>query len=192
MRHVLFNLSAFILIAAGLAACATIQPTEPPPPHPVLIGFDVDCENKPDPCWYGIVPGVTPIEEGLERLQKYVYEPGSAAGQSQPKILAECVVTTEPMPDNQVWGTLTLRCSNLKLGNVAGHLGVDVQVLNNLGGYRGVEFGTPTITAWVSKPMWQDECSPIAELVLIAAQYTPSYNPTKPSSSTRSFGWCYE
>ena len=106
----------------GLVACAVIQPAAPQPPHPALVGFDVDCENKPDPCWFGIVPGVTPIEEGYDRLRQYVYKPGSLNGKPQPKILPECVVTTEPMPDNLVWGTLTLHCSNLKLGNVARQL----------------------------------------------------------------------
>jgi hypothetical protein len=33
------------------------------PPNPVLEGFAVGCEGKPQPCWYGIVPGVTTVIE---------------------------------------------------------------------------------------------------------------------------------
>lgn len=29
------------------------------PLNPVLAGFVTNCENKPQPCWYGIVPGLT-------------------------------------------------------------------------------------------------------------------------------------
>jgi hypothetical protein len=33
------------------------------PPNPALEGFTVGCEGKPQPCWYGIVPGVTTAHE---------------------------------------------------------------------------------------------------------------------------------
>ena len=180
------------LLVTNLAACATLQPPPPQPPHPVLLGFDVDCENKPDPCWFGIVPGVTPIEEGHERLRRYVYQTNEAADESQPRILPECVVTTEPMPDNQVWGTLVLHCSNLKLGDIAQQLGVDVNIVLTMGSVLGVEFGTPTITAWLNKLEGPESCTPIRELVLTAYNYSMSYNPMKPSSYMRSFDWCRE
>jgi hypothetical protein len=33
------------------------------PPNPALRGFIEGCEDKPQPCWYGIVPGETTVEE---------------------------------------------------------------------------------------------------------------------------------
>jgi hypothetical protein len=30
---------------------------------PILAGFTQDCTGKPQPCWYGIVPGVTSLQE---------------------------------------------------------------------------------------------------------------------------------
>ncbi len=41
----------FMLIAHAFGATQ--------PPNPVLHGFTEGCEAKPQPCWYGIVPGVT-------------------------------------------------------------------------------------------------------------------------------------
>jgi hypothetical protein len=33
------------------------------PLNPMLIGFSESCTDKPQPCWFGIVPGVTTAEE---------------------------------------------------------------------------------------------------------------------------------
>jgi len=41
------------------------------PPHPVLCGFVEGCESKLQPCWYGIVPGVTTTEEAQSLLEQY-------------------------------------------------------------------------------------------------------------------------
>lgn len=39
------------------------------PPNPALAGFSEGCEGKPQPCWYGIVPGVTTMEEADQILK---------------------------------------------------------------------------------------------------------------------------
>ena len=36
--------------------------------HPALAGFTVGCESQPQPCWHGIVPGVTTAEEAIKRM----------------------------------------------------------------------------------------------------------------------------
>jgi hypothetical protein len=38
------------------------------PPNPALRGFVEGCEGKPQPCWYGIMPGVTTAEEAKNQL----------------------------------------------------------------------------------------------------------------------------
>lgn len=43
--------------------------------HPALVGFVEACNGQPQPCWYGIVPGVTTGQEAANRL--------SFAGQSR-------------------------------------------------------------------------------------------------------------
>jgi hypothetical protein len=41
------------------------------PPNPALSGFIEGCEDKLQPCWYGIVPGVTTLEEATQPLKEY-------------------------------------------------------------------------------------------------------------------------
>jgi hypothetical protein len=38
------------------------------PPNPALRGFIEGCEDKPQPCWYGVVPGVTTAKNATEIL----------------------------------------------------------------------------------------------------------------------------
>jgi hypothetical protein len=68
MTRVFLKLSMPLLVlftVVGLAAPAVggTQPT-----HPALWGFTEGCEGKPQPCWYGIVPGVTRMADGKAGL----------------------------------------------------------------------------------------------------------------------------
>lgn len=49
---------AFVVLSMAASGLGTMQP-----PNPALAGFSEGCEGKPQPCWYGIVPGVTTLEE---------------------------------------------------------------------------------------------------------------------------------
>ena len=53
------------------------------PPNPALRGFTERCENKPQPCWYGIVPKVTTMKE----TQKWIEINGYSLNQSSDDIL---------------------------------------------------------------------------------------------------------
>jgi hypothetical protein len=59
---------ALIFLVLSLAARA-LGATEPP--NPALRGFTKGCEDKPQPCWYGIMPGITKIEDIPTILAKY-------------------------------------------------------------------------------------------------------------------------
>jgi hypothetical protein len=48
-----FNVMSLTLILLGSAQ----------PPHAALRGFVEGCASVPQPCWYGIVPGVTSLED---------------------------------------------------------------------------------------------------------------------------------
>jgi hypothetical protein len=63
----LIPLSAMIFL--GLSVIARALGTTQPP-NPALRGFVEGCENKPQPCWYGIVPGVTRRQDVITQLAK--------------------------------------------------------------------------------------------------------------------------
>ncbi len=59
----------FTLVSITLIALGSTQPI-----HPALRGFVEGCEGIPQPCWYGIVPGVTMMEDARSILQNLGYE----------------------------------------------------------------------------------------------------------------------
>jgi hypothetical protein len=61
---------AIVCLTFMLITCA-IGTTQPP--NPALRGFVEGCEDKPQPCWYGIVPGVTTAEEARSTVQNVGY-----------------------------------------------------------------------------------------------------------------------
>jgi hypothetical protein len=62
---------AIIFLGLSLAARA-LGTTQPP--NPALSGFTEGCEDKPQPCWYGIVPGVTNWEDSLPVIEAHGFE----------------------------------------------------------------------------------------------------------------------
>ena len=61
---------AFLLIANLIAkGIGSLQP-----PNPALQGFTQGCENKPQPCWYGIEPSsVMSLDEIIRNLEKATF-----------------------------------------------------------------------------------------------------------------------
>ncbi len=58
----------FVLLAVTMSVLGSTQPI-----HPALRGFVEGCEGIPQPCWYGIVPGVTSRTSALETLRQVGY-----------------------------------------------------------------------------------------------------------------------
>jgi hypothetical protein len=55
----------FLTVSLIARALGTTQP-----PNPALHGFTEGCEDKPQPCWYGIVPEKTTMEEAITMLNQ--------------------------------------------------------------------------------------------------------------------------
>jgi hypothetical protein len=55
----------FLLLALAARALSNTQP-----PNPALGGFVEGCEHQPQPCWYGIVPDVSTLEDAYHWLLK--------------------------------------------------------------------------------------------------------------------------
>ena len=59
-----FGLLLALMVIAPLFGAAQ-------PPNPALRGFVEGCEDKPQPCWYGIVPAKTKTDEAKQVLESY-------------------------------------------------------------------------------------------------------------------------
>ncbi len=68
MPRRLFKLSLFVtpVLTITILAARLLGGTQPP--NAVLSGFNDECENQPQPCWYGIVPGITTIDQAKTHL----------------------------------------------------------------------------------------------------------------------------
>jgi hypothetical protein len=96
------------------------------PPNPALRGFFEGCENKRQPCWYGIVPSITTLDEGDFLLKQVGYEHRDTYGDyfwyrddSQ-----GCPVTVIHYNPDQIIYAVTLERCTLKLGDIAASLGI--------------------------------------------------------------------
>jgi hypothetical protein len=58
LKFTLFFTTLFALLILSANVLGSTQPI-----HPALRGFFEGCEGIPQPCWYGIVPGVMTYEE---------------------------------------------------------------------------------------------------------------------------------
>lgn len=92
------------------------------PPHPALEGFVTDCDDKPQPCWYGIVVGQTTWEEAQPALQATGYADSPTNAAPRPGL---CDVSTGLARDER--RTITIMrlvpCPGLRLGDAAGVFG---------------------------------------------------------------------
>ena len=73
MPRLLFKLAVMIALTMTVMGFAARILGVVQPPNSTLRGFTQDCDNQPQPCWYGIVPGVTTVPEVKERLASSGY-----------------------------------------------------------------------------------------------------------------------
>jgi hypothetical protein len=72
----LFVLSSLFLAVVLLTANVTAMVVgTAQPEHPVLAGFNQGCHLMPQPCWNGIVPGLTKAAEQIHIMQDSGYIP---------------------------------------------------------------------------------------------------------------------
>jgi hypothetical protein len=68
MSRLLFRFALIIIFLLTLISLVTRTLGSTQPSNPLMSGFTKGCESQPQPCWYGIVPGVTTMEEVRDRL----------------------------------------------------------------------------------------------------------------------------
>lgn len=62
---------AFITLSASSLAARALGSTQSSSQS--LPGFSLGCEEKPQPCWHGIVPGTTSFDTARQLLSRYGY-----------------------------------------------------------------------------------------------------------------------
>jgi hypothetical protein len=124
----------FLVLTLTASALGTTQP-----PNPALRGFTEGCEDKPQPCWYGIVLGETTLDAVHETLARVGYsitsEEFACCGmpikylQAESKGNRDCKlsmdtfpINTDPTDPNQrvhvIVGFELVDCKGLMLGDV--------------------------------------------------------------------------
>lgn len=130
--------AALIGLAMGLG---TLRPIPP-----ALMGFIEGCEDIPQPCWYGIVPGVTSLDEA--RMLLFAYGEYPTSQDFYPLIpntytfasSTACSVTFATDRLNHRVGDLMLsNCQNVLLGDVTAVLGNPEGL--GLDPYIGINYG---------------------------------------------------
>jgi hypothetical protein len=109
----------FLLLSLTARALGNTQP-----PNPALRGFVEGCEDKPQPCWYGIVPGVTTAEEGNMVLNSIRYEFDETVSSeffrhySQPNSNSCRVILENDHVTSQIRRLTVANCKSLIFGNI--------------------------------------------------------------------------
>jgi hypothetical protein len=70
LRLCIIFMLLFIVCGLVVRPLGSIQPI-----HPTLRGFVEGCEGIPQPCWYGIAPGVTELNDAVLILQARDFQP---------------------------------------------------------------------------------------------------------------------
>jgi hypothetical protein len=68
MTAVLVRLTGICIVLCVVLNTGMMVLGSSQPPQPVLAGFSEGCHDMPQPCWYGIVPGVTREPELLQLM----------------------------------------------------------------------------------------------------------------------------
>jgi hypothetical protein len=127
LKSSVYLVAILLMVSVAAKAVGSLQPI-----NPALRGFVEGCEDKPQPCWYGIVPGKTRSEDGQKILEKEGYQQSPTASfissfltTANPPVCKKIVFLEGGLPDgNMVAFTIVLsQCSGLKSGDLMSILG---------------------------------------------------------------------
>jgi hypothetical protein len=117
------------------------------PRHPALEEFAIDCENQSEPCWNGIVPGMTTVNQASQMIHWELKAINSLPPESRwdfelPDAPAICRIVIEAIGDTIAWIRIQY-CpdSSVRIGDVFAELGLPARILgaNRELGYGGAQ-----------------------------------------------------
>jgi hypothetical protein len=115
--------SLFLALALFARLLGSLQPL-----NPVLEGFTVGCEDKPQPCWYGIVPRVTTVEYARTILENMHYQvaysqSGSTSHLQATNHLNDCLILGDGTNNTLIHLSVS-HCYEWHLGHYMIHFGL--------------------------------------------------------------------
>lgn len=190
--HFLSRLAIFlILIFTGLMT-VMISIARLQAPHRLLASFKLGCQGKPSPCWDGIVPGLTNIEEARRILQKAGYQIGTINDTSgydyfySGQLVPGCIKIGYS-PDTHTLNYLRLYCiQTVSVGDVIADLGSPKNIIYIPSPHGDTEFLTYASDSSLSGLTlstgtgWGSPLDPLVSFEIFEAH--PSQPATVPSS----------
>lgn len=126
LKFIPLVLIAFLVTNAAARTLGTMQPA-----HAALEGLVEDCQGKAQPCWYGIVPGTTGVQEARHILKNRGLRPVRAApvysyyARTTVAAAGGCDVELfSAYPFKQVSSIRLQKCSHLALGDILAVVGI--------------------------------------------------------------------
>lgn len=99
-------------------------------PNPALLGFRQGCEGQPQPCWRGIIPGMTDVKDATAILEGLRYTRTQRGYELSDRVLPyrsqdESLRCIDLYFGYRIIGisTVVLHCMNLRVGDVMTVLG---------------------------------------------------------------------
>jgi hypothetical protein len=126
MLRFLLKLTLLMTLALAVTSLAVRAIGSTQPPNPSLRGFTEGCEDKPQPCWYGIVPDVTTVQVAVDELKLLGYEynispkdvaSGGLDYQSALLPCAEITLFASPFKPEQIDTLFFRECQSIYLGD---------------------------------------------------------------------------
>lgn len=144
VQHVLVKLILLLSGIVWLLNTSFITLSHFQPTNPTLAGFVTGCSPERQPCWYGIVPGVTATTEAGAILEKLGYDLKHQDAQSgvwrftSPYLSPSCVNVYNE--SNHI-KKLSLYCFDLNVAETLAVLGKPAYITYSIDFGQGLEYG---------------------------------------------------
>jgi hypothetical protein len=200
MRSFLLVTPILLLVFFSLAMLAKVLGAQQPI-NPALAGFIEGCEDKPQPCWYGMMPGIT-VEEGWDILdaQNYLFVDPSKEGfadAGNPYYQSKwCNIYFQPsFPADETINLIEIsHCKGIRLGDVMAILGSPEALVLE---YTNIAFqyvdGGILVSTTPANTVDLNLGPPTKEIYSITFLYNPDYIRTETfpwHGFTRRWGYC--
>src|SRR5262249_29832776 len=134
-----------VAVIGGVNVAALLFGTQHPS-HPALVGFTTGCAGQSQPCWYGIIPGVTTVDEAHQLIPWDQVDVQADFIESRyylamPDTTDICRVVLDAVNRVITWMTIEY-CANtpIQIGDVVASLGLPARIVgaDRQLGYGGV------------------------------------------------------